>query len=59
MSQRVGPLRVGVGDRGAELEALDLDAAVAITGTNPVIREGGGIEVRPVHRGGAVEPTPV
>jgi hypothetical protein len=39
--------------------ALDLDAAVAIAGTNPVIREGGGIEVRPVHRGGAAEPTPV
>ena len=37
------------------LEAPDLDAALAIAGTNPVIREGGGVEVRPVHSGGVVE----
>jgi hypothetical protein len=49
--------------RGAEdvvagfyvIEAPDLDAALAIAGTNPVIREGGGVEVRPVHSGGLVE----
>ena len=40
------------------LEAPDLDAALAIAGTNPVIRAGGGVEVRPVHSGGAVERTP-
>ena len=34
------------------IEAPDLDAALAIAGTNPVIREGGGVEVRPVHSGG-------
>ena len=39
------------------LEAPDLDRAVAIAGTNPAIGEGGGVEVRPVHSGGAVEPT--
>jgi len=37
------------------IEAPDLDAALAIAGTNPVIREGGGVEVRPVHSGGIVE----
>ncbi len=37
------------------IEAPDLDAALAIAGTNPVIREGGGVEVRPVHSGGVVE----
>jgi hypothetical protein len=36
------------------IEAPDLDAALAIAGTNPVIREGGGVEVRPVHSGGVV-----
>lgn len=41
------------------IEAADLDAALAIAGTNPVIREGGGVEVRPIHSGGVVEqPTP-
>jgi len=39
------------------IEAPDLDAALAIAGTNPVIREGGGVEVRPVHSGGVVERT--
>jgi hypothetical protein len=31
------------------IEAPDLDAALAIARTNPVIRDGGGIEIRPVH----------
>ncbi|MHB1433768.1 MAG: YciI family protein [Streptosporangiaceae bacterium] len=30
------------------IEAADLDAALAIAGRNPVVREGGGVEVRPV-----------
>lgn len=38
------------------IEAPDLDAALAIAGTNPVLREGGGVEVRPVHSGGVVRP---
>lgn len=37
------------------IEAPDLDAALAIARTNPVVREGGGVEVRPVHSGGMVE----
>ena len=37
------------------IEAPDLDAALAIAGTNPVLRQGGGVEVRPVHSGGVVE----
>ena len=37
------------------IEAPDLDAALAVAGTNPVIRQGGGVEVRPVHSGGMVE----
>lgn len=38
------------------LEAADLDAAVAIARTNPVVVSGaGGVEVRPVHSGGVVE----
>ena len=37
------------------VEAPDLDAALAIAATNPVLREGGGVEVRPVHSGGVVE----
>ncbi len=41
------------------IEAADLDAALAIAGTNPVVPQGGGVEVRPVHSGGLVEaPTP-
>ncbi len=36
------------------LEASDLDAALALAGTNPVVRQGGGVEVRPVHSGGVV-----
>jgi hypothetical protein len=31
------------------IEAADLDAALAIARTNPVVSEGGGVEVRPVH----------
>ena len=34
------------------LEAPDLDAAVAVAATNPVVRQGGGLEVRPIHSGG-------
>jgi hypothetical protein len=37
------------------LEAEDLDAATAIARTNPVVRSGGGVEVRQVHSGGTVE----
>lgn len=36
------------------LEAPDLDAALAIARTNPVLRAGGGVEVRPVHSGGVM-----
>jgi hypothetical protein len=36
------------------LDAPDLDAALAIAATNPAIRGGGGVEVRPVHSGGPV-----
>jgi hypothetical protein len=31
------------------IEAPDLDAALAVARTNPVVREGGGVEVRRVH----------
>jgi hypothetical protein len=37
------------------LEAPDLDAALAIAGANPVVKAGGGVEVRPVHSGGVVD----
>ena len=37
------------------IEAPDLDAAIAIARTNPVVRDGGGIEIRPVHSGGFVQ----
>ena len=36
------------------LEAPDLDAAMALASTNPVVRQGGGVEVRPVHSGGII-----
>jgi hypothetical protein len=39
------------------IEAPDLDAALAIAGTNPVLGHGGGVEVRPVHSGGMVAGT--
>ncbi len=38
------------------LEAPDLDAALATAATNPVLEQGGGLEVRPIHSGGPVEP---
>jgi hypothetical protein len=38
------------------IEADDLEQAVKIAGTNPVVRDGGGVEVRPVHSGGQVRP---
>ena len=41
------------------LEAPDLDAAVAEAATNPVLRQGGGLEVRPIHSGGPVSPPQV
>jgi len=31
------------------IEAPDLDAALAIARTNPVIADGGGVEIRPIH----------
>jgi hypothetical protein len=31
------------------VEAPDLDAALAIARRNPAVRDGGGVEVRPVH----------
>lgn len=34
------------------LDAPDLDAALATAATNPVLRQGGGLEVRPIHSGG-------
>ncbi|MFM6847979.1 MAG: YciI family protein [Terrabacter sp.] len=37
------------------LEAADLASAVASARTNPVVRQGGGVEIRPVHSGGLVE----
>jgi hypothetical protein len=37
------------------IEAPDLDVALAIARTNPVVRTGGGVEVRPVHSGGVIE----
>jgi len=36
------------------IDAADVDAALEIAGTNPVIRGSGGVEVRPVHSGGTV-----
>jgi hypothetical protein len=37
------------------IEAPDLDAALTIAATTPVVGQGGGVEVRPVHSGGVVE----
>ena len=39
------------------LDAPDLDAALATAATNPVLRQGGGLEVRPIHSGGPADPT--
>ncbi|GAA5163978.1 YciI family protein [Ornithinimicrobium tianjinense] len=36
------------------LEAPDLDTALATAATNSVVRQGGGLEVRPIHSGGFV-----
>jgi hypothetical protein len=36
------------------IEAPDLDAAIAIARRNPVLRDGGGLEIRPVAAGGPV-----
>lgn len=33
------------------IEAADLDAALAIARTNPILQQGGGVEVRPVEGG--------
>jgi len=38
------------------LDAPDLDTALAMAATNPVVQQGGGVEVRPVHSGGFAEP---
>lgn len=38
------------------LEAPTLEAALAVVATNPVLKDGGGLEVRPIHSGGPVEP---
>jgi hypothetical protein len=38
------------------LEAADLDEALAIAGRNPVVQQGGGVEVRPVAGGFVREP---
>jgi hypothetical protein len=38
------------------VEATDREQAVRIARTNPVVRSGGGVEVRPVHSGGMVRP---
>ena len=37
------------------IDAPDLDAALAIAGRNPAVRQGGGVEVRPLT-GGFVRP---
>jgi hypothetical protein len=37
------------------IEAPDLDAAIALARTNPTLRAGGGVEVRPIHSGGMVK----
>ena len=39
------------------LDAPDLEAALATAATNPVLRQGGGLEVRPIHSGGPTDPT--
>ncbi len=39
------------------LEAPDLDAALALAAMNPVVKQGGGLEVRPIHSGGPVDPS--
>jgi hypothetical protein len=36
------------------IEADDLDGALAIARLNPVLQQGGGVEIRPISRGGFV-----
>jgi hypothetical protein len=36
------------------IEAPDLDAALEVARLNPVVQDGGGVEVRPVHGGGVM-----
>ena len=38
------------------LEAPDLESAIASAATSPVVQQGGGVEIRPVHSGGLVAP---
>lgn len=37
------------------LEAPDLDTALAMASTNPILHQGGGLEVRPIHSGGLTD----
>jgi hypothetical protein len=39
------------------LDAPDLNAALASAATNPVVKQGGGLEVRPIHSGGPADPS--
>lgn len=39
------------------LDAPDLDTALATASTNPVVTQGGGVEVRPIHSGGPTRPS--
>lgn len=36
------------------LEAPDLESATASAASNPVVHQGGGVEIRPIHSGGLV-----
>lgn len=38
------------------LDAPDLDTALETASTNPVVTQGGGVEVRPIHSGGPTRP---
>jgi hypothetical protein len=40
------------------IDAPDLDTALLIAGRNPAVREGGGVEVRPVAGGFIRSPAP-
>jgi hypothetical protein len=37
------------------LEAPDLESATSLAAGNPVVHQGGGVEIRPVHSGGLVD----
>nr|WP_246355152.1 YciI family protein [Nocardioides ungokensis] len=39
------------------LDAPDLDAALATAAANPAVRQGGGLEVRPIHSRGVADPS--